>query len=377
MPSDISQVYFSSARVTKWNYEASLPGRLEALLKQAGIMERFSPDEWVAIKTHFGSHGAHRVIRPVFIRKVVDALKAGSQKPFVTDSVRIKGLDYLEVANMNGLNHLSVGAPVVLADGLYGNDNILVDADGLGQVAVASAIHDATAMVVMSHVKGHINSGYAGAIKNMAMGGISGGHRECGWKCGRGSMHAIGHGMLKWNSEQCELCNQCAEVCPLDCIKFEDEKDFVYDDAKCWRCARCMRVCPSDALEFEGADKDEFIRSLPRAAKAVAGTFEPGKLLYINFVFEVQPECDCMPGADVPMLQDQGMLVSGDMVAIEQATVDILKSARPLPDSAAEDRGAKDGDDVLRIVNPQRYELQMQEAEAIGLGSRKYELVEL
>lgn len=375
--SRIPNVYYAPARVTKWNYQASLPGKLEALLTRAGLSGRFSPEEWVAIKTHFGSFGAHRIVRPVFIRKVVDALIEAGSKPFVTDTVRIKGLDYLEVANMNGLNHLSVGAPVILADGIYGHDNILMDAGGLGQVAVASAIHDAPAMVVMSHVKGHINSGFAGAIKNMAMGGISGSHRKCGWKCGRGAMHAIGHGRLTWSAEACELCMQCAEVCPLDCIEFEGGSEFACDDAKCWRCGRCTRVCPADALQFEGTDEEEFMRALPRTAKVVIDTFAPGKLLYVNFVLEVQPECDCMPGADVPVVQDQGILVSDDIVAVEQASADILKKARPLPDSVAEDRGAEDGDDVLMKINQRRYELQMEEAEAIGLGSRRYDLINI
>lgn len=377
MSEDRPNVYFARARVTKWNYESSLPGKLDVLLGHAGLKERYGKDEWVAVKTHFGSFGAHRVVRPIFLRRVVEALKAGGQKPFVTDTVRIRGLDYLEVANANGLNHLSVGAPVVLADGLFGNDNVLVDAGELGQVAVASNIHDATAMVVVSHVKGHINSGYAGAIKNMAMGGISGGHRDCGWKCGRGSMHAIGHGALTWNAEKCEFCSQCQEVCPLECIEFAEGRDFSYNDAKCWRCGRCVRVCPSDAIEFEGTDETEFMRSLPRAASAVAGTFGQGKLLYINFLLEIQPECDCMPGADVPILQDQGILLSDDIVAVEQASADLLKMARPLPDSAAEDRGARDGDDVLLKVNQRNYEIQMQEAEALGMGLRNYELIEI
>ena len=86
----------------------------------------------------------------------------------VTDTVRIKGLDYLEVANQNGINSLSVGAPVVFGDGLYGNDNIMVKAgEILGEIAVASLIHDVPAMVVCSHVKGHIQAGYAGAIKTL------------------------------------------------------------------------------------------------------------------------------------------------------------------------------------------------------------------
>ena len=34
------------------------------------------------------------------------------------NTVRIPGLEYLDVANMEGINHLSVGAPVILADGI-------------------------------------------------------------------------------------------------------------------------------------------------------------------------------------------------------------------------------------------------------------------
>jgi len=167
----MSKVFFASARSRKWRYEESMPGRLQRLLSDIGMMNYFSPDEWVAVKTHFGSDGAHRVVRPTFLRKVVEALRRMGARPFVTDTVRIRGLDYLDVANINGINHLSVGAPVVLADGLYGKDSIMVKAgEILGQIAVASVIHDVPAMVVCSHVKGHINSGYAGAIKNLAMG---------------------------------------------------------------------------------------------------------------------------------------------------------------------------------------------------------------
>ncbi|GAB4488514.1 MAG: DUF362 domain-containing protein [Thermodesulfovibrionales bacterium] len=370
----MAKVYFASARARKWRYDDSMPGKLERLLKKVGLMNWFSPDEWVAVKTHFGSEGAHRVVRPVFLRKVTDALKAISAKPFVTDTVRIKGLDYLDVANQNGINHLSVGAPVVLADGLYGRDNIMVKAgEILGEIAVASVIHDVPAMVVCSHVKGHINSGYAGAIKNLAMGGVSASHRTCGWKCGRGAMHTIGEGKLVWDQDSCELCLQCSEICPLDAIVFEEEK-LVWDGDLCWRCGRCERVCQNESLKLPG-DNDRFMRSLAEASKAVVGTFEKGKIVYINFLTEIQPECDCMPCADVPVIQDIGILISDDLVAIEQASVDLLLSAVPLPGSAAEERKIASGEDILMRLHDRPYRIQIEEAERLGLGSRSYELV--
>lgn len=372
----MSLVYFASARVSKWRFEDSMPGKLERLIDEINLTRYFDKNEWVAIKTHFGSEGAHRIIRPVFLRKVVEKLKSIGAKPFVTDTVRIKGLDYLEVANQNGINHLSVGAPVVLADGLYGNDNILVKAgDILGEIAVATLIYDVPAMVVCSHVKGHINAGYGGAIKNLAMGAVSGTHRHCGWKCGRGAMHTIGEGKLIWDEERCTLCFQCKEICPLDCIDFKDNR-FSYDDDKCWRCGRCARVCPEGGLTLPGDDV-LFMKSLAEAAKAVLSTFKKSKVIYINFLSEIQPECDCMPAADVPVVQDIGILISDDIVAIEQASIDLLLKEAPLPSSLASDEKIKSGDDVLYSLHKRPYIIQIEEAERLGLGKRQYQLREI
>lgn len=377
----MAKVYFASARATKWQYDDSMPGKLERLLREIGLSNYFSPKEWVAVKTHFGSEGAHRIVRPVFLRKVVEGLKSIGAKPFITDTVRIKGLDYLEIANQNGINHLSVGVPVVIADGLYGKDNIMAKAgEILGEIAIASLIHDVPAMVVCSHVKGHINAGYAGAIKNLAMGGVSSTHRHGGWQHGRGAMHTIGEGELIWNNEQCTLCHQCAEICPLDAISFKPDDVLVWDGETCWRCGRCVRVCQSEAIKLP-EDDARFMRSLAEAAKAVLSTFEAQKVVYVNFLTEIQPECDCMPSADVPLMQDIGILISEDVVAIEQASIDMLRKAKPLPDSAADSAAGKEGmsgsSDILYELHKKPYIIQVEEAERLGLGSRAYELIKV
>lgn len=372
----MSDVYYASARVSKWKYEDSMPGKLEGLMERCGLDNYFDKDEWVAVKTHFGSYGAHRIVRPVFIRKVVDMLKRIGARPFVTDTVRLKGLEYLEVANRNGVNHLSVGAPVVVADGLFGNDNVLVDAgEILGRIAVASLIYDVRAMVVCSHVKGHINAGYAGAIKNIAMGAVSASHRSRGWKCGRGALHTIGEGEMQWNAEICEYCNQCADICPLDVIDFRDNA-IEWDREKCWRCGRCERGCRTDAIHFP-KDDERFMRSLAEAAAAVLSTFKGKKVIYVNFLTEIQPECDCMPAADVPVLQDAGIVMSDDIVAVEQASIDLIERSAVLGNSLAGDEGISEAKDFFYKLHEKPYSIQLEEAERLGLGTRDYELIHI
>ena len=118
------------------------------------------------------------------------------------------------------------------------------------------------------------------------------------------------------------------------------------------------------------------MHALAEAARAVIGTFQSGKIIYINFLTEIQPECDCMPSADVPVMQDQGILVSDDIVSIEQATIDMLSNKKPLPQSAMDEYQSEPGD-ILFCLSRKPYKLQIDAAERLGLGSKQYKLVEI
>lgn len=188
-------------------------------------------------------------------------------------------------------------------------------------------------------------------------------------------MHTLGEGIFKWDREKCILCNQCVEICPLDCIEFKN-REFTYNAEICWRCGRCTRVCPAGALTFPGDDLI-FLKSLPEAAKAVLSTFKQHKVLYINFLTEIQPECDCMPAADVPLIQDIGILVSDDLVAVEMASIDMIRKQQPLPSSLASDQNIKAGQDIIMSIHNKPYTITIDEAERLRLGSKSYELIEI
>jgi uncharacterized Fe-S center protein len=371
-----NSVYFAPARATRWDYSASQVAGLERLIEKLDFSSGIGDGEYVALKTHFGSSGAHRIVRPRFLRVLADAVKAVGGKPFVCDAVRIQGWDYMEVANQNGINPQSMGCPVIMADGLFGYDSIEVQAGPvLGSVRVASAIHDAPAMIVVSHCKGHIGAGYGGAIKNLAMGGVAGRHRSGDWKQARGHLHAASaESSVIRDPELCTLCLQCLHICPTEAIS-EEADGLVVEDEKCWRCGRCERVCPEGAIRLEKRGEDEFQMALAEGAQAVLRTFEAGKVLYFNFALEVQPECDCMSTADTPIVQDQGILASRDGVAVEQATLDLINSAPPLPGSLAADRGLQVGQRILAETLGVDGQLHVDAAAQIGLGSQQYELI--
>ena len=368
------KVYQISPLSKTFAYESGLMGKFENFLKDFDFSSFIPKDDVVPLKMHLGNQGAFRTIRPQFVKLVVDAVRRVPAKPFVTDSVRIPGYDYLDVAKDAGYTHLTLNAPVVLADGIFGRDSIKVRAgDLLGEMSIASAIHDAKSMVVLTHVKGHIQAVLGGALKNISMGGVSQAPRGGDWHQGRGKMHFLMGDLMQWDETKCIVCLDCMNVCPAECITFPDDT-YTVNKEKCWRCGRCARVCPVEAISVP-VTHELFMRAVAEGARAVLSTFEPHRIVYVNFLLEMQPECDCMPLADPPVAQDQGILISDDPVAIDTATLDILSRVQPLPGSRAADITPKEGWDVLSLLHKKDARLQIKEAEAMGLGTSDYELV--
>ncbi len=369
------KVFYASARSKVWNYEHSLPAKLEELLDRIDLSKYITAKDKVAVKTHFGSQGAFRVVRPVFLRKVVNAVKAVGGKPFITDTTRIESLEYLEVAAENGITHLTCGAPVLIADGIRGQDSTPVKIEGhkhISEISVANAVYFADAMIVVSHFKGHIQAGFGGAIKNIGMGGVSpkthcGGHN-------RGRLHSVDDKLPAWDKKKCNWCGRCEEICPVEAIKIDKKKSYEITDEACWRCGRCARICKQKALDMP-ITSERLNTHIIEASKAVMSTFKPKKVIFINFMIEMQPECDCMPTADVPVVNDQGIIIGDDPVAVDQASMDIVCKAKPLPDSLASDMEVTEIGDTFAAVNKKETHLSLEIGEKMGLGTRQYELI--
>ncbi|NCO43543.1 MAG: hypothetical protein AUJ96_29470 [Armatimonadetes bacterium CG2_30_66_41] len=80
-----STVYFGSARQSRLSADETLPAKLDLILKRLNLKDRVNK-ETVAVKMHLGGNLGYTTVHPLFVRKIVQVIKDGGGKPFVTDS---------------------------------------------------------------------------------------------------------------------------------------------------------------------------------------------------------------------------------------------------------------------------------------------------
>lgn len=114
--------------------------------------------------------------------------------------------------------------------------------------------------------------------------------------------------------------------------------------------------------------QDAFLESMAAAAQAVHN-YMGGKVIYINVMNNMSVDCDCNGHPESPQLADMGILASLDPVALDQACVEKVFS-----------HNGKPGDDnapLIERINTRHGTHTIDHAEAIGLGSKKYVIVEI
>jgi hypothetical protein len=101
------------------------------------------------------------------------------------------------------------------------------------------------------------------------------------------------------------------------------------------------------------------------------------KIIYINFVMQVSPACDCYPNNDAPIVRDIGILASTDPVAIDTASCDLVNNEKSIPNTAIK-KPLKKGDDKWRALYPLiDWNIQLEHAQMLGLGEKTYTLVKI
>ncbi len=125
------------------------------------------------------------------------------------------------------------------------------------------------------------------------------------------------------------------------------------------------KVKDQNVLWNNVAPQNEFLEAMADAASSVCELFK-GKIAFINVMANMSVDCDCCAKAEAPCLKDIGILASLDPVAIDRACLDLVINSN--------DEGKEH---FLERVNSRNGMHILDAAEALGVGTTSYELIEV
>ncbi len=364
-----ADVFFMDLTATS---RENLPQKLARLVKKAGIKKILAKDDLAAVKIHFGEQGNTSFIRPIYIRQLIQTIRETKATPFLTDAntlyvgSRSDAVSHIKTAIENGFSYSSMdGAPVIIADGLFGKSEtrVQVDLKHCSCVYIGSEIITANGLVSVAHFKGHELSGFGGTLKNLGMG--------CASRRGKLEQHSNVSPRIK--RKTCIGCAQCADHCPGQAITLKEKKAYI-NKALCIGCAECIVRCPTQSININwNQTVPIFLEKMMEYTLGVLKN-KHDKALFINFITDIAPKCDCLPYSESPIVSDIGVVVSTDPVAIDQASADLVNNQRALPGSVLT-CNFDPGQDKFKGLYPSvDWEHQLDYAEKIGLGTREYTL---
>ncbi len=301
------------------------------------IKRRFEGCGRIAVKIHFGEPGNKFALVPQQVKPLTDVLQQLGLNYFLYDSSvayggpRANPKSHKEAALAKGWGALGE---------IKTNDECAAQKGEYMTYQVCSELSKADGVLVVSHFKGHVCSGFGGAIKNLGMGALS-----------VASKSAIHEGAKPVVDGECSLCGTCVDTCPVDGIRLEEYPHF----DTCFGCSECIKLCPEQTLKVRLAFFDDLLAD---GASAAASTFK--KAYYINFLTNIAESCDCDPGAKSIIAPDAGYLAGGDGVAVDQASYDVVAK--------------RAGEDVFLKHNNKSGTEQIVAAQKFGMGSAAYDL---
>lgn len=368
-----SVVYYGSPRQSRWDGNETLPAKLDLILENLQINERVK-DEVVAIKLHLGNKIGYSTLHPLFVRKVVQAVKEAGGKPFVTD------LEHdVRACETRGYTTETLGCPIYPSAGINDRYHYTYHYSykGVEEWKVAGMINDATFLINFAHVKGHPSTGFGGAIKNMALGAVIGETRR--------KMHDVNHYDQYWFPELCpdEATRQkIIASCPFGAIvpDRDNPNDLHVHFDPCNQCMRCQKVAPQGSLLISPKNFHAFQEACAISASLSLKTFAPEKQVHLALATHMTPLCDCFGFTSMPILPDAGIFGSNDIVALEQAVLDVTGKSSLIEENipANMEVHCREGHPFAQLHGPMKDPYKVVEyAEGLGLGSRQYELVDV
>ncbi|MFH1092529.1 MAG: DUF362 domain-containing protein [Candidatus Omnitrophota bacterium] len=352
-----SIVYFQP--VANSRDKVQVASSFKSLIKSSGLLDNFRKGELVPVKIHMGEKGNTGHVDARVAKMVIDKLKSKAAKPFITETnvlyqgSRVNAVDHLMLASVHGFDPVSLGAPVIIADGLWGENamDVKINKKHFEAVNIARPVMYFDSIVSIAHVTGHLLTGFAASLKNMGMGLAS--------RAGKLRQHSNIKPHVR--TENCTFCKRCIRHCPVEAIIEKQDKAFIQPDV-CIGCGECIAACKFGAIA-EDYGEDAMIVSEKIVEYAYGVLLNIKQKVFFNFALHITKNCDCMAKDELFIVQDIGIFASSDPVACDKAAADmVVKHA---------------GEDIFKKVFPQAdfYMNQLVYAEEIGLGKTDYELV--
>ena len=273
-----------------------------------GLMAAYNALDWtpegnVGVKLSTGEPPASNYLKPELIKDLVQTLKGTIVECNTAyGGSRGETAMHMQVAKDHGFTDIAE-VDILDADG-----SMSLPIDGgthLKEDLVGSHFENYDSYLVLSHFKGHQMAGYGGAIKNISIG-------------------------------------------------------FGSREGKC-----LIHTAGKSNRSMMGGVQDDFLESMAEAGKAVSDSLGNGKqIVYISVMNRISIDCDCNGRPAEPDIHDIGILSSTDPVALDQACIDLVYSA-------------KNNESLVRRIESLNGLHTLEHAEAIGLGYRVYELVSL
>jgi uncharacterized Fe-S center protein len=314
------------------------------------VLPKFSGK--TGIKVHFGEPGNETFLNP----KTAEAIyqKAKKIEPdisLIECNVLYKGeraetKSHLKVAKDHGFDF----APIDICD-TNGDWAVPVNLEYFKDVKLGKSLENYENIIVVSHFKGHGANGFGGALKNIGMG--------LGSRAGKMAMHKAFQ--LSVDDKKCIGCGICAANCPAGAIEVAGLAKINLD--KCIGCAACITNCPQNAINFawNTQSSKELQEKIVEYAFGVLKNLKP--IAFFNELKNITATCDCHGAKMKKETPDIGFLASTDPVALDQASFDLVNK--------------EVGYDLFEKLHRIDSTAQLEYAEKLGLGSRKYELIDL
>ncbi|MFW9908162.1 MAG: DUF362 domain-containing protein [Candidatus Thorarchaeota archaeon] len=377
MSPEISKVYFGSIKHGNPGEFASIAAKFERILELLDF-STIKPKDKVAIKMHLGFRDGYQTVPVFFVRRVAQAVKKAGGFPFVTDNPTA-----VYNAAERGYTSETCGCPIIPIAGVKDGYTQKTEFNfhNVETLELAGVLRDADVLIDLSHTKGHNSCGYGGAIKNIALGGYHGPSR---WR----KIHGIEASIPFWDPEKCtpEHARKLVQACPEGHIRYDEEKHSLsVAFGMCDQCFECMEADKDvGCLDLKQENYALFQELMARGANEVLKTFDNDKVFFLNIAIDITALCDCWGIGQPPVVNDIGILGSRDIVAIEMATLDLIakegliESMIPPYFRHVNLDPAADLHPFARLHGPMKNPYLVTDyAEGLGMGSKKYNLVEV